>query len=85
MIDHAVAAIKNAVNVSVKEEHGEDAYVHSTIIVSLVELPRSPDDGPGAERFRTAVSMTDPLSMKPAIQMLEDAATVIRMQEGERS
>ena len=82
MIDAAIEQIRNAVNVSMKDEHGEDAYVHGSIVISLVELPRTPDGGPGEPRLQVDVTTTTALSMKPAMQMLEDAATVLRMREG---
>jgi hypothetical protein len=83
MIEEAVERVKTAVNASVKQEHGEDAYVHGSIVITLVELPKDPKDGPGATNAFTAVATTHGLPTKALVQMLADGAEYIKMRRDE--
>ena len=73
-------AIRNAVNVETKERHGEAAFVHSTIVVSLVEIARREDQGPGTPNTFVTVKSLHPVPMETALRVLEDAAAQIRWQ-----
>ncbi|AON97451.1 hypothetical protein SEA_CHEWYVIII_29 [Rhodococcus phage ChewyVIII] len=85
MIDEEVRlqvkeSIANAVAVGVKDESGDDAYVHATIAITLVELPRKEDDGPETENMFLQIMQTSALPFQVWMTMLEEAATILRMQ-----
>lgn len=71
----SAAAIKNAAAYECKELDGQDAFVHCTVTVSLIELPKKKGDGPGAERAFVRVKTTDPVAPETAVKMLEEAAS----------
>lgn len=85
MIDEEVQlqvkdSIANAVSVGVKDSEGDDAYIHATIAITLVELPRKEDDGPETENMFLKIMQTSSLPFQVWMTMLEEAATVLRMQ-----
>lgn len=85
MIDEEVQlqvkdSIANAVAVGVKDSEGNDAYIHATIAITLVELPRKEDDGPETENMFLKIMQTSSLPFQVWMTMLEEAATVLRMQ-----
>ena len=85
MIDEEVQlqvkdSIANAVSVGVKDSEGDDAYIHATIAITLVELPRKEDDGPETENMFLKIMQTSILPFQVWMTMLEEAATVLRMQ-----
>lgn len=73
-------SIANAVAVGVKDSEGDDAYIHATIAITLVELPRKEDDGPETENMFLRIMQTSSLPFETWLKMLEEAATVLRMQ-----
>lgn len=67
-------AIQNAIKYEVKERDG-DAFVHASIVISLIELPRSKDGGPGEQRAFIRIKTTNPIEPETAVEMLKEAAS----------
>lgn len=70
-------AIKNAAQYETKQLDGDAAFVHTTIVVSLVELPRKKGEGPESKTAFVRIKMTDPVASETAVKMLEEAASQI--------
>ena len=80
----SVQAIRNAAQYECKELDGPDAFVHCTISVSLIELPRKKGEGPEAKTAFVRIKQTDPIASETAVKMLEAAASQILFQRDDR-
>lgn len=74
-------AIANAVKTGVIDDEGDQAFVRGSLVITLIELPRHEDEGPEAENVRLKVQMTHPMPFQVGMKMLEETATMLRMQQ----
>lgn len=74
----AIEAIKNAINVEVKARYGDQAFVHGSLISTLIEIPRKEGEGPEAQTMWTMQLSTDALPPKTQMEMIRDTALQIQ-------
>lgn len=68
------AAILNALNAEIKEQYGDGVFQAATIVISLVEFPKDEKAKPDQPRLRLKVKTLQPIPLKTAGKMLEQAA-----------
>lgn len=81
MSDEVDEAMKNVLNVAVKSRYGEDTFVKNSIIICLVETPRTKDDGPDAPRFQLMLKALQPIQPSTAARLLQEAAVQFQRQK----
>lgn len=74
MSEEVDEALRNAINVEIKEKYGDDAFQRNTIVISLVEFPADPKGKPDQPRVRMMVKALQPIQLKTASVMLQQAA-----------
>lgn len=74
-------ALKNAINVEVKERYGEEVFVKNTIVITLVERPREDGDKPDTPRFQMMLKTLQPIQPSTAARMLSEAAVQFQRQK----
>lgn len=73
MSQEADDAIRNAINVEIKEDYGDAAFQRQTIVITLVEFPKDPEGKPDQPRLRIKVKALQPIQLRTAAKMLEEA------------
>ena len=67
-------AVRNAIAVEVKDRFGEDFFVRHLVVVALVERPKTPLEGPEAERFSLFLKSATQIHPKTGVRMMQEAA-----------
>ncbi|WNM69918.1 hypothetical protein SEA_GUYFAGIERI_15 [Rhodococcus phage GuyFagieri] len=74
-------ALRNALNVEVKQRYGEEVFVKNTLVLVLVERPREDGDKPDAPRFQMMLKTLQPIQPGTAARMLSEAAVQFQRQK----
>ncbi|WNY15124.1 hypothetical protein SEA_MACGULLY_19 [Rhodococcus phage MacGully] len=74
-------ALRNAINVEVKQRYGDNMFARHTITMTLVERPREEGDKPDAPRFHVMVKTLEPIQPSTAARMLDETAVQFQRQK----
>lgn len=77
--------IRNAISTEVKERFGEEFYVRHAVVVALVERPRTPLEGPEAERFSLMVKSLHQLHPAVGVKMMQGAAAQFQSHQAQEN
>lgn len=77
--------IRNAVSTEVKERFGEAFFVRHAVVVALVERPRTPLEGPEAERFSLFVKNLHRIHPEVGVKMMQGAAAEFQSHQARQS
>lgn len=77
--------IRNAISTEVKERFGEEFFVRHAVVVALVERPRTPLEGPEAERFSLMVKSLHQITPGVGVNMMRGAAAQFQSKQAEGS
>lgn len=77
--------IRNAVSTEIKERFGEAFFVRHAVVVALVERPRTPLEGPEAERFSLFVKNLHQIHPEVGVKMMQGAAAEFQSHQARQS